>query len=66
MSAPRERPTSRTGEPDPGLCASCTQGRCLESARGSRFWQCLRAQSDPSFPRYPRLPVRECRGYEGV
>jgi hypothetical protein len=59
-----ERPAPRPGEVDPGLCASCRHGRCLESGRGSRFWQCLRAQSDPTFPRYPRLPVRECRGHE--
>jgi len=25
---------------------------------------CERSLSDPSFPRYPRLPVLECRGYE--
>jgi hypothetical protein len=60
----RERPEPRAGDVDPGLCARCVHGRCLESGRGSRFWQCLRAQTDASFPRYPRLPVRECRGYE--
>jgi hypothetical protein len=25
---------------------------------------CERSLTDPSFPRYPRLPVLECRGYE--
>jgi hypothetical protein len=28
------------------------------------FWQCLRAREDPRFPRYPRLPVRACDGFE--
>jgi hypothetical protein len=25
---------------------------------------CERSKADPSFPKYPRLPVSECRGYE--
>jgi len=25
---------------------------------------CGRARDEPSFPRYPRLPVLECKGYE--
>ena len=24
----------------------------------------LRSRTDPAFPRYPRLPVTRCRGYE--
>jgi len=28
------------------------------------FSLCERSRSDPSFPRYPRLPVMSCRGYE--
>jgi hypothetical protein len=34
--------------------------------RGKRaiFWMCQRSLTDPSFPRYPRLPVLQCRGYE--
>jgi len=35
-----------------------------ETARGSRFWRCLLAEKDERFIRYPRLPVRECPGYE--
>jgi hypothetical protein len=49
---------------DVGLCATCRHGRVQETARGSRFWRCLRAETDPRFTRYPRLPVRECPGYE--
>jgi len=47
-----------------GLCASCRHGRVIESDRGSRFWLCERSRTDPSFPRFPPLPVRTCRGYE--
>jgi hypothetical protein len=50
-----------------GLCADCRFARRIVSARGSEFWRCLRAD-DPAlgdrFPKYPRLPVRTCRGYE--
>jgi hypothetical protein len=48
-----------------GLCADCRHARRVESARGSRFFLCGRAVSDPSFLKYPRLPVLACRGYEG-
>jgi hypothetical protein len=34
------------------------------TARGSEFSRCLRADTDPRFPRYPRLPVLACPGYE--
>jgi len=47
-----------------GLCADCRHARRIESGKGSRFFLCRRSESDPAFPRYPRLPVRECRGYE--
>jgi hypothetical protein len=50
--------------PDPGLCADCRHARLHRSARGSTFWRCRRAEDDPHFLRYPRLPVRECAGHE--
>ncbi len=46
-----------------GLCASCKHSRTI-SAKRSTFWMCERSRTDPSFPRYPRLPVLRCRGYE--
>jgi len=48
---------------DPGLCAGCVHARRVTGAR-SRFWSCARAATDPSFARYPRLPVLTCRGFE--
>jgi hypothetical protein len=59
MSA--EPPASR---PEPGLCADCRHARVQQTARGSTFWRCARAETDPTFVRYPRLPVRICPGYE--
>jgi len=40
--------------------------RTVESARGSTFYFCERSKTDPSFPKYPRLPVLRCSGYEKV
>jgi hypothetical protein len=51
---------------DAGLCAGCAHVRVVRSRRGSVFYLCQRSASDPSFPRYPRLPVVVCRGYEPV
>jgi hypothetical protein len=47
-----------------GLCADCRFMRVVESARGSKFYLCERSTTDPTFPKYPRLPVLQCRGYE--
>ena len=47
-----------------GLCASCTHGLFRPTARGTSYWRCLRSKTDPSYPRYPRLPVFSCSGFE--
>lgn len=47
-----------------GLCADCRFMRLVESARGSKFYLCERSATDPKFPKYPRLPVLQCGGYE--
>ena len=47
-----------------GLCVECRHARRQETARGSVFWRCGRAEDDPRFVRYPRLPVTVCPGYE--
>jgi hypothetical protein len=47
-----------------GLCVSCRWMWRVTSRRGSTFFRCGRADSDPRFPRYPALPVRACDGYE--
>lgn len=46
----------------PGLCATCVHLRLLRSPR-STFARCAKAERDPTFPRYPRLPVVACRGH---
>lgn len=47
-----------------GLCATCVHRREVPNRRGSVFYLCQRSKSDPAYPRYPRLPVLSCRGYE--
>ena len=32
----------------------------------SVFWRCALSEVDPRFPKYPRLPVLECAGYERI
>jgi len=50
--------------PRVGLCADCRHMRKMESDRGSTFYLCQLSATDPSFPKYPRLPVLRCPGYE--
>jgi len=47
-----------------GLCSDCVNARRLESARGSVFLLCNLSLTDPGFPKYPRLPVLSCDGYQ--
>jgi hypothetical protein len=47
-----------------GLCESCVHVRIVRSDRGSLFYRCGLSDTDPRFPKYPRLPVLSCPGYE--
>ena len=47
-----------------GLCDSCRHQRVVRNTRGSVFSMCERSKTDERFPKYPRLPVLECPGYE--
>lgn len=49
-----------------GLCARCVHSRLILSGRGSRFVLCELSKTDPAFPRYPRLPVVACAGFEAA
>ena len=52
--------------PPAGLCDTCVHQRVVKNTRGSVFSLCERSRTDPAFPRYPRLPVASCLGYEPV
>ncbi|HEU0019020.1 MAG TPA: hypothetical protein VFQ14_01885 [Thermoleophilaceae bacterium] len=47
-----------------GLCDSCRHQRVVRNTRGSVFSLCERSKSDPRYPKYPRVPVLECAGFE--
>lgn len=53
-------------DPYVGLCASCRHVRRVTNKRGSTFYLCRLADSDPTFAKYPPLPVLACRGFEPV
>ena len=50
--------------PAAGLCDSCTHQRVIRNTRGSAFSLCERSRTDERYPRYPRVPVVECAGWE--
>jgi hypothetical protein len=49
---------------EPGLCATCAHQKEIRSDCGSVFVMCLRGLTDAAYPKYPRLPVLRCPGYE--
>ena len=54
---------SRVEEQGAGLCARCAHALVIRNDRGSRFYLCRLAASDPRFAKYPQLPVRRCAGF---
>lgn len=50
--------------PPAGLCDRCEHQQLVPNTRGSVFSLCRRSRLEPAYPRYPRLPVRDCPGYE--
>ena len=48
-----------------GLCDSCAHQQIVGNTRGSVFSLCRRSRTEPDrFPRYPRIPVVHCDGWE--
>jgi hypothetical protein len=46
-----------------GLCCDCVNAQRIQSDRGSTFYRCKLSETDPTFPKYPRLPVLQCFGH---
>ena len=46
-----------------GLCDSCAHQRMVRTSR-SEFSLCERSRTDPAYPRYPRIPVGACPGFQ--
>ena len=49
-----------------GLCFDCVNAKVIRSDRGSEFYLCKLSGAGSPFPKYPRLPVRICNGYERI
>ena len=50
---------------DAGICATCRHQKLIRNTRGSTFSMCERAKDEPErYPKYPRIPVAACPGYE--
>ncbi|HEY5285602.1 MAG TPA: hypothetical protein VIJ50_00680 [Solirubrobacteraceae bacterium] len=60
----QDLPISHAFNPNAGLCDTCKHRRLVPNTRGSVFSLCERSRTDPAYPRYPRLPVLRCGGYE--
>ena len=50
--------------PPAGLCDSCVHQQLVRTGRGSEFSLCRRSKTEPEYPKYPRVPVLQCRGHE--
>lgn len=48
------------------MCGDCRHSRRVDTSKGSTFWLCNRSATDSRYPKYPRLPLRHCPGYEPV
>lgn len=46
-----------------GLCKECVHHSLVKNARENEFHLCEKSKTDSSFPKYPRLPVLECKGF---
>ena len=55
---------STTVEVKAGLCDTCRHQRVVSNTRGSSFSLCERSKVDARFPKYPRIPVSACPGYQ--
>ena len=58
--------TAMTSPPDhlrAGLCATCRHAARITNDRGSVFYRCGQAAIDPSYRKYPVLPVGRCAAH---
>jgi hypothetical protein len=49
-----------------GLCATCAFGRRFRSGRDVTYVSCERSRTDPTYPRFPSIPMIRCAGWEQV
>ncbi len=49
-----------------GLCETCSFHTLITTKEKNTFHLCEKGKTDPSFVKYPRLPVLECSGYRST
>ena len=49
-----------------GLCGLCSHHALVRGKREGNFLLCRKSKTDASFPKYPRLPVTQCAGFESI
>jgi hypothetical protein len=49
-----------------GICDKCVWAERVNSTKGSTYILCGKSRDDKSFPKYPRLPVLNCRGFTEI
>ena len=45
-----------------GDCLDCAHSKTLKTKSGSAIFLCGRSEKEPSYPRYPALPLSGCPG----
>lgn len=63
VGRPFPAPPPAPGRDPVGLCRDCRHSREVPSPRAT-YRMCRRSATDPSYPKYPRLPVERCDGFE--
>jgi hypothetical protein len=59
-----DSPKSEQADRAWGLCATCRHRRLVVSDKGARFVFCELSKRDARFPKYPRLPMVRCEGFD--
>ena len=49
-----------------GLCLRCRHARLVRSRTNQDYYRCERSADDALYPKYPRLPMRSCDGFDPV
>ena len=57
-----EGPAAAPGADPIGLCRDCRHARQVPAEK-TTYWLCRRSVDDPTFAKYPRLPITGCRGF---
>ena len=47
-----------------GICLHCNFVSEIVSGKGSKFIQCKKHFTNKDFPKYPKLPVKFCTGFQ--